>query len=137
MRLLRLSGWGELDSLHQSLDLVSLALASDRRDRGNDVGITQVIIQVDFDFWTILWVWRCASSGLLQDEGSQFAEITSKGSGIIDDDIDEFSVGIGTQPQLDRQIGCVGRTGAAADGHADIEIPLLGSDFEGHHKEDQ
>jgi uncharacterized membrane protein len=90
--LLRLSRWGELDSLHQSLDLVSLALTGDSRDCGNDVGITQVIIQVDFYFWTILWVWRCASSGLLQDEGSQFAEVISKGSRIIDDDIDKFSV---------------------------------------------
>jgi hypothetical protein len=62
------------------------------------VGIAKVIVQVEFDLWTILGIRGCIPSGLLQDESSQFSKVVSKRAAIINNNIDELSIGVGSEP---------------------------------------
>jgi hypothetical protein len=135
--LLGFSRGGELDAFDETFDLVPLALAGDVGDRFDHVYVAQVVVEIDFDFWALIGIGWGVATGQLQNVGSQFSEIVSKGSGLIDDDIGQTTVGIGFQSEFDRDVGGIHRTLATADRHLDIEVTFLRRDLEGHDEEDQ
>lgn len=135
--LLGLAWGGKFDPFDQPFDFVTLSSARYCSDGSDDELVAKVVIEIDLDFWPVFWLGGSITTGELQNKLPELTEIIPKRSAIVDDDVDEFAIGVCPKSQLDGDIGGVCRACSATYGHLDVEISLLCRDAERHHEEDE